>query len=473
MSSKSKGKVLIVDDERSMREMLEIFLKREGYTVAGSANAADALAVMAGEDPFDLIISDINMPGLSGLDLLREVRSGDPGIPVIMITAYGSSDSAVEAMKLGATDYITKPFRIEEIKSRISAVIERRKLVEENVQLHRLLEEQFSFENIVGRSPGMKRMFEVIERVSPMDSTVVITGASGTGKELIARALHYHGGGRKGSFVSVNCGALVETLLESELFGHRKGAFTGADSNRQGLFETASGGTLFLDEITETSGALQVKLLRAIQEREVLPVGGTVPVKVDARIIAATNSDLAGEVKKGRFREDLYYRLNVIHIQVPALKERREDIPPPGGALFKASCREAGPDPGFCNSGIHEVSHGLRVSRQRKGAGKYRGKGSGAGGRERTDPRPAARGSSTGAGCPDLDRRDLRWGRGSGRPGGRLRGETHPVGPPEDRWQPDQGGRASGDNLPFPEVPSQEAGDGGRLRSASCQLTAC
>ncbi|MDF1536021.1 MAG: sigma-54 dependent transcriptional regulator [bacterium] len=327
MSLKGKGKILIVDDERSMREMLEIFLRREGYAVAGSANAAGALAAMAGEDSFDLVVSDINMPGLSGLDLLREVRKSDSGIPVIMITAYGSPDSAVEAMKLGAADYITKPFRIEEIKSRISAVIERRKLAEENVQLHRLLQDQFSFENIVGRSPGMKRMFEVIERVSPMDSTVVITGASGTGKELIARALHHHGAGRKGPFVSVNCGALVETLLESELFGHRKGSFTGADSNRQGLFETASGGTLFLDEITETSSALQVKLLRAIQEREVVPVGGTLPVKVDARIIVATNRDLAGEVKKGNFREDLYYRLNVIHIQVPALRERREDIP--------------------------------------------------------------------------------------------------------------------------------------------------
>ena len=327
MSLKGKGKILIVDDERSMREMLEIFLKREGYSVISSANAADALASVAGEETFDLIITDINMPGLSGLDLLREVKSSVPDIPVIMITAYGSPDSAVEAMKLGAADYITKPFRIEEIKNRISAVIERRKLAEENVQLHRLLEEQYSFENIVGRSPGMKRMFEVIERVSPMDSTVVISGASGTGKELIARALHHHGGGRKGPFVSVNCGALVETLLESELFGHRKGAFTGADTNRQGLFETASGGTLFLDEITETSGALQVKLLRAIQEREVVPVGGSTPVKVDVRIIVATNRDLADEIKKGSFREDLYYRLNVINIKVPALKERREDIP--------------------------------------------------------------------------------------------------------------------------------------------------
>ncbi|UCG39693.1 MAG: sigma-54-dependent Fis family transcriptional regulator [bacterium] len=310
-----------------MREMLEIFLRREGYEVSGHASATDALSALGRGQGHDLVITDINMPGLTGLDLLREIRSLGTEVPVIMITAYGSPDSAVEAMKLGAVDYITKPFRIEEVKARISAAVERRKLAEENVQLHRLLREQYSFENIVGKSEGMKKVFEVVRRVGGMDSTVVITGESGTGKELIARALHHHGGDRRGPFVSVNCGALVETLLESELFGHRKGAFTGADSDRRGLFETASGGTLFLDEITETSGQLQVKLLRAIQEREVVPVGGTKPVKVDVRIIVATNRDLAREVKAGRFREDLFYRINVIHIEVPPLRERREDIP--------------------------------------------------------------------------------------------------------------------------------------------------
>jgi len=327
MKAGNKGRILVVDDERSMREMLEIFLGREGYEVVGESSASDALAILAEDQGYDLIITDINMPGLTGLDLLKSVSQFDKDIPVIMITAYGSPDSAVESMKLGAVDYITKPFRIEEIKARISAAVERRKLAEENVELHRLLDQQFGFENIVGKSAGMQRVFEVIRRVGPMDSTVVISGASGTGKELIARALHHHTGGRKGPFVSVNCGALVETLLESELFGHRKGSFTGADSDRRGLFETATGGTLFLDEITETSTSLQVKLLRAIQEREVVPVGGTSPINVDVRIIVATNRELSEEVQAGRFREDLYYRLNVIHIQIPPLSERSEDIP--------------------------------------------------------------------------------------------------------------------------------------------------
>lgn len=327
MKGSSKGRILVVDDERSMREMLEIFLGREGYDVMGHSAANDALLVLEEDKGFDLIITDINMPGLTGLDLLKAVRHFESDIPVIMITAYGSPDSAVEAMKLGAVDYITKPFRIEEIKARISAAVERRKLTEENVELHRLLDQQFGFENIIGKSAGMNRVFEIIRRVGPMDSTVVISGDSGTGKELIARALHHHAGSRKGPFVSVNCGALVETLLESELFGHRRGSFTGADSDRRGLFETAAGGTLFLDEITETSSNLQVKLLRAIQEREVVPVGGTTPVEIDVRIIAATNRDLSREVQAGRFREDLYYRLNVIHIQIPPLRDRGEDIP--------------------------------------------------------------------------------------------------------------------------------------------------
>lgn len=325
--SGNRGNILVVDDERSMRDMLQIFLEREGYSVTALSSGSQAVEAMAGGAGYDLVLSDINMPGISGFDLLKEIRVGHPELPVLMITAYGSPDSAVEAMKLGATDYITKPFRIEEIKARISAAVERRQLAMENVELQKLLHEQYGFESIIGKSAAMRRIFEVVERVSAMDSTVVISGESGTGKELIARALHHRGAGRKGRFITVNCGALVETLLESELFGSRKGAFTGADADREGLFKAAEGGTLFLDEITETSTSLQVKLLRAIQEREIVPVGDTRPVKVDARIVVATNRDLTAEVKAGRFREDLYYRLNVIHIKIPSLRERPEDIP--------------------------------------------------------------------------------------------------------------------------------------------------
>lgn len=353
MSKKKKGHVLVIDDERSMRDMLEIFLGREGYEVQCCSSAGDALDALKKEDPFDLAITDINMPGLSGFDFLRRSRSDYPDMPVLMITAYSSPDSAVEAMKLGAEDYITKPFRIEEIKARISAAIERRRLAEENVELQKLLEKRFGFESIVGKSECMRRVFDVIERVSDMDTTVVISGESGTGKELIARALHYHGKGRKGLFVTVNCGALVETLLESELFGHRKGAFTGADTDRKGLFETAADGTLFLDEITETSSALQVKLLRAIQEREIVPVGDTRPITVDLRILVATNRDLAKEVREGRFREDLFYRLNVIHIEVPPLRDRMEDIPLLMDHFLKALCDRRGkPVPTFSRDAV-------------------------------------------------------------------------------------------------------------------------
>ncbi len=327
MKGRKKGRILIVDDERSMRDMLEIFLSREGYSVHCSSSASDALEVLEQKGAFDLTISDINMPGLSGFDFLRQAHSEYPDMPFLMITAYGSADSAVEAMKLGAEDYITKPFRIEEIKARINAAVERRRLSEENVELHKLLHDRYSFENIVGKSEAIEKVFNLIDRVSDMDSTVVISGESGTGKELIARALHYRTGTKKGPFVTVNCGALVETLLESELFGHKRGSFTGADADRKGLFETATGGTLFLDEISETSTSLQVKLLRAIQEKEVMPVGDSRPVKVDVRIVVASNRDLSMEVQKGRFREDLYYRLNVIHIEVPPLRERKEDIP--------------------------------------------------------------------------------------------------------------------------------------------------
>ncbi len=323
---KRQGRILVVDDQRSMREMLEIFLGREGYEVTSCASGSEALRHL-GEGGADLLITDIQMPGLSGFDLLREARGLDPDLPVLMITAYGSPDSAVEAMKQGATDYLTKPFRIEEIKVRIEGPLERRRLARENLALQRLVTGREPLTGMVGGSEPMRRLSEMVRRLHDVDSTVVITGESGTGKELLARALHFHSHRSEGPFVSVNCGALAEGLLESELFGHRKGSFTGAVADREGLFVAAGGGTLFLDEVTETSPALQVKLLRALQEREVVPVGDTRPRKVDVRIVAATNRDLSEMVREGRFREDLYYRLNVIHLHLPPLRERREDIP--------------------------------------------------------------------------------------------------------------------------------------------------
>jgi two-component system response regulator PilR (NtrC family) len=326
---KDKGRILVVDDERSMREMLEIFLAREGYSVAACASGSEALRHLSHED-FDLVITDINMPGLSGFDLLREVREKDPGLPVLMITAYGSPDSAVQAMKKGATDYLTKPFRIEEVKTRIGGPLERRRLARENLSLQRMLAEGgvgVGVGGIVGKGPRIAEIVTLIARVGRSDSTVVITGESGTGKELVARAIHQVSRRAEKPFITVNCGALAEGLLESELFGHRKGSFTGAVADRKGLFEAAAGGTLFLDEITETSPGMQVKLLRALQEKEVAPVGDTRPVKVDVRVLAASNRDLPRAIREGRFREDLYYRLNVISMHVPPLRERREDIP--------------------------------------------------------------------------------------------------------------------------------------------------
>ncbi len=325
--AREKGRILVVDDERSMREMLEIFLGREGYVVVSCASGSEALRHLA-QDAFDLLITDINMPGLSGFDLLREAREKDPALPVLMITAYGSPDSAVQAMKKGATDYLTKPFRIEEVKARISGPLERRRLSRENIALQRMLAESGEgIGGIVGKGPRIAEVVSLIGRVGRSESTVVITGESGTGKELVARAIHQVSRRAEKPFVSVNCGALAEGLLESELFGHRKGSFTGAFADRKGLFEAAAGGTLFLDEITETSPGMQVKLLRALQEKEVVPVGDTRPVKVDVRVLAASNRDLAAAIREGRFREDLFYRLNVISIQVPPLRERREDIP--------------------------------------------------------------------------------------------------------------------------------------------------
>jgi two-component system response regulator PilR (NtrC family) len=321
-------KILIADDEQSMRDFLSIMLKKEGYDVHVAENGADAVKLIQSEI-FDLVITDVKMPQLDGLGVLRAVKEVSPETIVIMITAFATTETAVEAMKLGAYDYITKsaPFKIDEIKLIIEKALEKRSLRKENILLRREIESRAGFENFIGKSEVMQRVFALIRQVADTKSTVLVTGESGTGKELVARAVHFSSSRKNKPFVTVNCGALPETLLESELFGYMKGAFTGAAANKQGLFEVANGGTIFLDEISATTPALQVKLLRVIQEREFKRVGGTADIKVDVRVIAASNRNLKEEIEKGAFREDLFHRLNVIPIKLPSLRERREDIP--------------------------------------------------------------------------------------------------------------------------------------------------
>jgi len=318
--------LLIVDDEPSMRRMLEILFAQEGYAVQ-SADSAEAALEALGAKPFDLIISDIRMPGLSGMDLLRRLKGEDSSTEVILMTAYASTDSAIEALKLGAFDYVTKPFQVEELVNIVRHAVEKKALREENVLLKAQLSQQEKFGEIVGSNPRMRQIYSLIERIAPTGSTVLIQGDSGTGKELIAQTIHQRSLRNRKPFVAVNCGGIEETLLASELFGHVKGAFTGAYTTKKGLFEVATGGTLFLDEVSEMSPGMQVKLLRALQERRTRPVGGNEERSVDCRVITATNQDLLKLIGEKRFREDLYYRINVISIQIPALRERREDIP--------------------------------------------------------------------------------------------------------------------------------------------------
>jgi two-component system response regulator PilR (NtrC family) len=321
-----KPRILVVDDERSMRELLAIVLRREGYEVMLAENGKEAVDAL-GRGPVDVLISDIKMPDMSGVEVLRAAKQIDQDILGIMITAFASTDTAVEAMRLGACDYLSKPFDIDLLKMKVREKIENRQLRQENVLLKRTLGLSHQFANIIGRSEAMLEVFKMIETVARTNSTILLTGESGTGKGLVAQAIHFHSLRREKPMVSLNCGAMPEALLESELFGHMKGAFTGADANKKGLLEAAEKGTIFLDEIGEMSPVMQVKLLRVLQERRFRRVGGLEELQADIRVIAATNQDLARGVSEGRFREDLYYRINVIPIQLPPLRDRREDIP--------------------------------------------------------------------------------------------------------------------------------------------------
>lgn len=318
--------ILIVDDEQSYRQLLSLVFQEEGHAIRTAMNGRQALDELE-KDPVEVIVSDVKMPDMDGIELLRAVRTSAPDIGVILMTAFASVDTAREAFKLGADDFIQKPFDVEELKLIVRKTLEKQALIVENRAFKRAQRERGSIKNIIGTSSKMNAIFQMIETVAEVQSTVLVYGESGTGKELVARAIHDLSPRAEKPFISVNCGAFTETLLESELFGYVKGSFTGANTNRKGLFEAANGGTLFLDEIGETSPAMQVKLLRVLQERRVRPVGAHEEISVDARVIAATNRDLKQMSAEGLFREDLFYRISVIPIDLPPLRERSEDIP--------------------------------------------------------------------------------------------------------------------------------------------------
>jgi DNA-binding NtrC family response regulator len=328
------NRVLVVEDEKSMRDLLSLMLRKEGYAVEAADSGMQAVSRIAKDPVYDLVISDVSMPGMTGLELLRHVRKASPESSVILMTAYGSKETAIEALNEGAAYYVEKPFDLDEMKVVARRTIDQKRIASENADLKTEnrglkaeLKGRYRFEGLIGRSSKMKAIFQLIERVAGTGSTIVISGESGTGKELIARAIHYNSGRGDRSFVSINCGALPDELLESELFGHMKGSFTGAVVTKKGLFEVADGGTIFLDEIGETTPAMQIKLLRVLQERVIRRVGGTEEIPVEVRVITATNQDLEKMVREKTFREDLYYRINVIPIRMPALREKPEDIP--------------------------------------------------------------------------------------------------------------------------------------------------
>lgn len=336
--------ILIIDDEKSLLDLLRVVFKKEGYEVKTAASAAGGFEILAKEE-IDLVVTDIKMPGADGMDILRYARENLPDLPVILITAYGSIAQAVEALKAGALDYVVKPFDVEELKIIVGRGLASRRLKQENLLLKRDLKDRYGFEQMIGKSRPMQDIYTLIEKIASTDSTVLITGESGTGKEMAARAVHLQGARRDHPFVSINCAALPENLLESELFGHVRGSFTGAVSDKKGMFELAQRGTLFLDEVGEMSPWTQVKLLRALQERKVRRVGGSDEVPVDVRIIAATNQDLKKRIQEAKFREELFYRLNVISVDMPPLRKRVEDIPILISHFLQKYCDKMGKKP--------------------------------------------------------------------------------------------------------------------------------
>jgi two-component system response regulator PilR (NtrC family) len=322
----TRGQILIVDDERSMRELLALFLSRAGYAVDAAGGGAEARRAMAKKE-YDLVITDLQMPDASGLEILAECKARHADTQVIVVTAYATAETAIAAMKAGAYDYLVKPFKLDEVGLVVERAFERRLLMRQNLALRDEIKGRYRLDRLLGKSAAMQRVFDMLRKIAPARASVLLVGESGTGKELAARALHELSPRAERAFVAVNCGAIPETLIESELFGHVKGSFTGATGDKEGLFEAAHGGTLMLDEVAELPLSMQVKLLRVLQERKVKPVGGVSEREIDVRVVAATNRDLETEVEKGTFRQDLYYRLNVIQVRMPPLRERREDVP--------------------------------------------------------------------------------------------------------------------------------------------------
>ena len=321
------ARILVCDDEASLREMLQILLRREGYRVDAVDGVHAAREQLGSADPYDVVITDLVMPDGTGMDVLDAVRARSVDTQILMVTAFATTEQAVEAMRKGAYDYVQKPFRNHELLATLEKALEKRAIVAENQTLRAEVKARWTEGQLIGKSAAMDRLRDLIKRVANATSSVLLTGESGTGKEMVARALHFQSPRVERPFVVLNCGAIPENLIESELFGHVKGAFTGATAAREGLFQAAHGGTLFLDEVGELPPPLQVKLLRVLQDRKVRPVGGTAEVEVDVRVVAATNRDVESEVEAGTFREDLFYRLNVIRIEVPPLRDRPEDIP--------------------------------------------------------------------------------------------------------------------------------------------------
>ncbi|MEJ2200006.1 MAG: sigma-54 dependent transcriptional regulator [Desulfuromonadaceae bacterium] len=336
---KSLSQILVVDDEQGNREALTLLLQSAGYEVRSASSGEEALPLLQ-QYPFEIIITDLFLPGASGIDILKQVKTDFPYINVIVITGQASAETAVEAMKEGAFDYITKPFNFEKLKVQIAKAIEKSRLVAENLYLRQQLRGKYKFDNIIGNSNAMQQVFTRMERIVHTDSTILILGESGTGKELVAKAIHYNGLRKDKAFIAINCGAIPGELLESELFGHIRGAFTGAIADRPGKFELANNGTIFLDEIGTMPTHLQMKLLRVLQDHEIERIGSGKKVKLNVRVISATNADLEEQVKNGLFREDLYYRLNVIPIRLPPVRERREDIPLLIRYFLQKSCKD-------------------------------------------------------------------------------------------------------------------------------------